>query len=101
MEASPTRRYVAHTTSSSHHPYRDRHTHPSPSTRKPQPLLHTTLTLARIMLPYLIFICLAALSMGLLNAGGHFTLSAFAPTILNLTLIAILTLFFSPNRLST
>ena len=39
MEASPTRRYVAHSTSSSHHPYRDRHTHPSPSTRKPQPLL--------------------------------------------------------------
>ena len=58
------------------------------------PSWHTTLSLARIMLPYLIFICLAALSMGLLNAGGHFTLSAFAPTILNLTLIATLTLFF-------
>lgn len=58
------------------------------------PSWHTTLSLARIMLPYLVFICLAALSMGLLNAGGHFTLSAFAPTILNLTLIAILTLFF-------
>lgn len=58
------------------------------------PSWHTTLSLARIMLPYLIFICLAALSMGLLNAGGHFTLSAFAPSLLNLTLIATLTLFF-------
>ena len=58
------------------------------------PSWHTTLSLARIMLPYLIFICLAALSMGLLNAGGHFTISAFAPTLLNLTLIASLTLCF-------
>ena len=74
MEASPTRRYVAYPTSS------------SLITligigiltlalqlESLSPSWHTTLSLARIMLPYLIFICLAALSMGLLNAGGHFT----------------------------
>tara|TARA_A100001015_G_scaffold28017_2_gene31127 strand:- start:6241 stop:7806 length:1566 start_codon:yes stop_codon:yes gene_type:complete len=58
------------------------------------PTWHTTLNLARIMLPYLIFICLAALSMGLLNAHNHYTLPALAPTLLNLTLIATMTLLF-------
>jgi putative peptidoglycan lipid II flippase len=36
------------------------------------------------MMPYMIFICLAAVSMGILNSLHHFAVSAFAPAILNL-----------------
>lgn len=43
-----------------------------------------TLSLLRIMMPYMIFICLAAVSMGILNSLHHFAVSAFAPSILNL-----------------
>jgi putative peptidoglycan lipid II flippase len=53
-----------------------------------------TFELARIMFPYLIFICLAALAMGLLHAGGHFFMPALSPTLLNLTLIGAMLLFF-------
>lgn len=42
------------------------------------------LDLLRIMMPYMIFICLAAVSMGILNSLQHFAVSAFAPCILNL-----------------
>jgi putative peptidoglycan lipid II flippase len=42
-----------------------------------------TLSLLRIMMPYMIFICLAAVSMGILNSLHHFAVSAFAPAILN------------------
>jgi putative peptidoglycan lipid II flippase len=42
-----------------------------------------TLSLLRIMVPYMIFICLAAVSMGVLNSLHHFAVSAFAPAILN------------------
>jgi putative peptidoglycan lipid II flippase len=42
-----------------------------------------TLSLLRIMMPYMIFICLAAVSMGILNSLHHFAISSFAPAILN------------------
>lgn len=48
----------------------------------------TTFDLARIMFPYLLFICLAALSMAVLNSYKHFATSAFAPSLLNIILIA-------------
>ncbi|MFP4194409.1 MAG: murein biosynthesis integral membrane protein MurJ [Desulfobacterales bacterium] len=54
-----------------------------------------TVTLTRIMFPYIIFICLVALSMGILNALGHFAAPALAPVFLNLTMIAAV-LFISP-----
>jgi putative peptidoglycan lipid II flippase len=47
------------------------------------------------MFPYIFFICLVALSMGILNALGHFGAPAFAPVILNLSIIAAV-LFLSP-----
>jgi putative peptidoglycan lipid II flippase len=46
------------------------------------------LPLLRIMLPYMIFICLVALCMGILNAVGHFAISAATPLLLNVTWIA-------------
>ncbi len=47
-----------------------------------------TLSLLRILLPYMIFICLAAVAMGALNSIGHFAVPAAAPWILNLVEIA-------------
>ena len=49
-----------------------------------------TLPLLNIMLPYMIFICLAALCMGALNACNHFAVPAAAPILLNVTWIAAL-----------
>ena len=50
------------------------------------------LPLLRIMLPYTVFICIAALYMGLLNAHQHFAVSAFAPSLLNVVWIATILL---------
>jgi putative peptidoglycan lipid II flippase len=46
--------------------------------------------LARIALPYLAFISVVAVYAGVLNAFGRFAIAAFAPTLLNLVLIAVL-----------
>ena len=46
------------------------------------------LDLLQIMIPYMIFICLAAVSMGILNSFHHFAVPAFAPGILNILWIA-------------
>ena len=46
-----------------------------------------TITLARIMFPYIFFIGLVALCMGILNAFGHFAAPALAPVLLNLAMI--------------
>jgi putative peptidoglycan lipid II flippase len=46
--------------------------------------------LARIALPYLVFMSLVALYCGILNAYGRFAIAAFAPTLLNVVLIAVL-----------
>jgi putative peptidoglycan lipid II flippase len=47
-----------------------------------------TVLLTRIMFPYVIFICLVALSMGILNVLGHFAAPALAPVLLNISMIA-------------
>ena len=54
----------------------------------------TTFALARVMFPYVLFICMAALSMAVLNSYRHFSTSAFAPSLLNLILIAVMLLLF-------
>ena len=54
----------------------------------------TTFELSRIMFPYVVFICLAALSMAVLNSFKHFATSAFAPCLLNLILIAVMLFIF-------
>jgi putative peptidoglycan lipid II flippase len=48
------------------------------------------LPLLRIMLPYMVFICLVALCMGILNALHHFTVPALTPLVLNIVWIAVL-----------
>ena len=54
---------------------------------------HTqVLPLLRIMLPYMLFICLTALSQGVLNSHLRFALPAFTPCLLNLTWIAFVLL---------
>ena len=55
-----------------------------------------TVILTRIMFPYIFFICLVALSMGILNVLGHFAAPALAPVLLNLSIIAAV-LFISPR----
>lgn len=55
-----------------------------------------TVSLVRIMFPYVFFICLTALFMGILNVRGHFAAPAFAPAILNISMIAAM-LFISPG----
>ena len=49
--------------------------------------------LARIALPYLVCMSLVALYTGILNAFGRFAIAAFAPTLLNVVLIAVLLAF--------
>lgn len=50
--------------------------------------LHLTVALTRLMLPFLVFMGLTAVSMGLLNALGHFAVPALAPTFMNIVMIA-------------
>lgn len=58
-----------------------------------------TLPLLQIMLPYMLFICLAALSMALLNAYHHFAIPALAPSVLNV--IWVLTMVLIVPRVGT
>ena len=46
-----------------------------------------TVTLTRVMFPYVILIGLVALCMGILNVLGHFAAPAIAPVLLNLSMI--------------
>jgi len=46
-----------------------------------------TVTLTRIMFPYIFFIGMVALFMGILNVLGHFAAPALAPVLLNLAMI--------------
>ena len=46
-----------------------------------------TVALARLMFPYIIFIGMAALCMGILNVLGNFAIPALAPTLLNIAMI--------------
>ncbi|HJO61766.1 MAG TPA: lipid II flippase MurJ, partial [Desulfobacterales bacterium] len=49
--------------------------------------LSLTITLTRIMFPYIFFIGMVALCMGILNVLGHFAAPALAPVFLNLAMI--------------
>jgi putative peptidoglycan lipid II flippase len=53
-----------------------------------------TFGLSRVMFPYMVLICMAALSMAVLNSYKHFSTSAFAPCLLNLILIAAMLSLF-------
>jgi len=46
------------------------------------------LQLLRVMLPYLMLVCLAAVFMGMLNARGHFFIPAMGAATLNIVMIA-------------
>lgn len=46
-----------------------------------------TVTMLRIVFPYLLFISLVALAAGILNTHGRFGVAAFTPVLLNLSLI--------------
>jgi putative peptidoglycan lipid II flippase len=46
------------------------------------------LELLRIMFPYVLLVCLAAIFMGMLNSRGHFFVPAIGATMLNLVMIA-------------
>jgi putative peptidoglycan lipid II flippase len=46
------------------------------------------LRLLRVMFPYLLLVCLAAVFMGMLNARGHFFVPALGATMLNVVMIA-------------
>jgi putative peptidoglycan lipid II flippase len=55
-----------------------------------------TVLLTRVMFPYIFFIGLVALSMGILNALDHFAAPALAPVLLNLAMIGAV-LLMSPH----
>jgi putative peptidoglycan lipid II flippase len=61
--------------------------------RDPEKFAHAV-TLTRITFPYLICMALVTLQSGTLNANGHFAAAAFAPVILNLTMIVFVALAF-------
>ena len=52
--------------------------------------------LIRWMLPYMVFICAAAMCMGILNSHGHFLAPAAAPVLLNISII-FAALFVAPS----
>ena len=52
----------------------------------------TTVDYARITFPYILFVSLAALLSGVLNASGRFAAAAAAPVLLNVMLITAMTL---------
>jgi putative peptidoglycan lipid II flippase len=56
--------------------------------------------LTRIMMPYILFIGLVAVCMGVLNVLGHFAAPALAPTMLNIAMIGMVSLFswYSPSQ---
>lgn len=55
-----------------------------------------TVLLTRWMLPYMVFICAAALAMGILNSHRHFLSPAAAPSLLNVAII-LAALFVAPD----
>jgi len=56
--------------------------------------------LTRIMMPYILFIGLVAMCMGILNVLGHFAAPALAPTMLNIAMIGTVVFFawLSPSQ---
>jgi putative peptidoglycan lipid II flippase len=61
-----------------------------------RPDRHLMLQLLRLMFPYMLLVCLAAIFMGMLNARGQFFLPAMGATVLNSTLILVV-LFVAPR----
>lgn len=59
----------------------------------------TTVELTRLVFPYIFFMGLAALGMGVLNASKKFFAPAFAPALLNVAMIAA-AVFFIPLAMS-
>jgi putative peptidoglycan lipid II flippase len=59
------------------------------------PRTAAVLPLLAIMLPYMIFMCLVAVCMGILNSLRHFKIPAFTPCLLNLLWILVL-IFICP-----
>ena len=57
------------------------------------------LRLLRVMFPYLIFVCFAAVCMGMLNARGHFFIPSLGAALLNVVMIA--SVYFIAPRLGT
>jgi len=55
--------------------------------------LAATIKLTRIIFPYILLISLTAYSMGILNSLKHFTVPAFAPCLLNISIIVFALLF--------
>ncbi|MCM8796035.1 MAG: murein biosynthesis integral membrane protein MurJ [Candidatus Omnitrophica bacterium] len=55
--------------------------------------LAMTVRLTRILFPYILLISLAAYAMGILNSLKHFSLPAFAPCLLNISLIVFALIF--------
>ncbi|MFH0913522.1 MAG: murein biosynthesis integral membrane protein MurJ [Candidatus Omnitrophota bacterium] len=55
--------------------------------------LEITITLNRIIFPYILLISLAAYAMGVLNSLKHFSVPAFAPCLLNISIIVFALLF--------
>ncbi len=62
----------------------------APGFRRDPATFDLAVLLARIALPYLVCMSLVALYTGVLNALGRFAVAAFAPSLLNVVLIAIL-----------
>jgi putative peptidoglycan lipid II flippase len=52
------------------------------------PETHLMLRLLRVMFPYMLLVCLAAVFMGMLNARGRFFIPAMGATMLNVVMIA-------------
>lgn len=58
--------------------------------------MRLVLELVRVMFPYMLMVCLAAIFMGILNSRGRFFLPALGATLLNLVLIPTV-LFVAPR----
>lgn len=52
--------------------------------------LELTIRLTRLIFPYILFVGLSAYAMGVLNSLKHFSAPAFAPALLNISIIAVL-----------
>ena len=59
-------------------------------------VFNLTVLLTRWMLPYMVFICAAAMAMGILNSHRHFLAPAAAPALLNVAIISA-ALFVAPG----
>ncbi len=66
----------------------------APGQRANPEALELTVALARIAFPYLLFITLVTLQAGLLNAHDKFAAAAFAPVLLNVSIVAALAVAF-------